>query len=163
MGFFARRTAEKTGRYAIRQNTMVIDSQRVIWQPEAQEIEACPAYLMEDEAAGDHAFGARFCSEQARGSSLTIWAFPAECGPKVPGFWFVGYKTEYEWHGDTDGRTSLYHGDLYLAQWYDNLTEATNAARTAASALVCAGPGAAWQHVAPEVLAAWFEWDGQPW
>jgi len=51
---------------------------------------------------------------------------------------------------------------LYLAQWYSDLAEATEAARTAAAALVMAGPGAASQHVTAATVAEWFEWDGAP-
>lgn len=146
-----------------RRRSAVADHAAAAWESVSDDIEICPAYLMEDEAAGDHAFGARFRPECGCDASLTIWAFPAPCGPTEPAYYFVGYKTEYEWHGATDGSTALYHGDLACARWYGDLAEATEAARTAATALAMAGPGAASQHVPAETIAEWFDWDGAPW
>lgn len=171
MGLFSRRrVATLSQGRAIYQNTLTINPG---WLADTAEIEVCPAYLMDEECAGDHAFGARFTSVSAPGSVLTIWAFPAECGPAAAGYWFVGYKTEYEWQppawaGDPRRPAvslggALYHGNVACAEWYGDLDTATEAARTAAASLVILGRHANAQHVPAEVIDAWFGWDGEAW
>lgn len=125
------------------------------WFTQESEPLVAEAGEMDDDGCLSEAYGAQFWLAPEAVSCLTIWAYAAPLGSDDADGFFVGYCVEYAaGHGEWDAR--LYYGGE-LAEWYESVQGAADAARAAAIDLLNDQ-----DRVSQEVIAEWFDWDGEP-
>jgi hypothetical protein len=157
MGLFSRRA-----RPALTMTWQPDCDDGVRWFTQEDEPIVAAAEEMDDDGCLSDAYGAQFYLAPRAASCLTIWAYAAPCGPDLLDGYFVGFCIGYQVNqGDSTWEAKLYHGDEY-PEWYGYAAEAADAAWKTAIELLNHQAGATTVHASAEVIAGWFDWDGEP-
>jgi hypothetical protein len=134
----------------------------VYWFTQESEPFVAAAGDMDDDGCLSDAYGVLFYLAPAATSALTIWAYAAPCGPEPGDGYFVGFCISYQaLRGGTSWEAKLYHGEEY-PEWYATVGEAAEAARKTVVDLLNNQAAAAPVHATADVIADWFDWDGEP-
>lgn len=132
------------------------------WFTQEAEPVVAAAGDMDDDGCMSDAYGAQFYLAPDAAACLTIWAYAAPCGPEPDDGYFVGFCISYEVdQGGSAWDAKLYHGEDY-PEWYGDAGQAAEEARKTAVDLLNYQAGAAAVHATAEVIADWFDWDGEP-